>query len=697
MMSHADLLIEIGTEELPPKSLKILSEAFSSGICSGLEQRDIHYAIATPFATPRRLAVLIKGIATMQPDRDIEKRGPALTAAYDKTGNPTKAAEGFARSCGVEVSQLEKLETDKGSWLIYRSKQAGQATEGLLTEIIEQALAALPIPKRMRWADLDFEFVRPIHWVVILLGHHLVETKILGVASGRMTRGHRFHHPQPMEVTEPNDYAKLLEEKGWVIPLFSVRRERIKNLVEQAAEELNGDAVISEALLDEVTSLVEYPVPIVGAFDPKFLDVPAEALIAAMKEHQKCFHIVDKTGKLLPNFIAVSNIKSSQPDVVRTGNERVIRPRLTDAMFFWEQDKAKKLETRSETLKTVTFQNKLGSVFEKSARVATVAAAIAQSLGASESEAQRAALLSKCDLLTNMVNEFPELQGIMGEYYARHDGETENVAIALREQYMPRFWGDELPANPIGQALAIADKLDTLVGIFGIGQPPTGDKDPFGLRRAALGILRITIECQLPLNIEQLLQTAQTNFAPEIFKTAEGKTVAAANEVFDFMLERLRGYYQDKGIPYDTVDAVLACRPVSPADADVRIHGVQAFRQLPQAESLAAANKRIHNILKKVETSYPAQPSEIHFEEAAEKELFTQVQAVNQKITPFIQQGNYSAALQALATLREAVDTFFDKVMVMAENPTVRDNRLALLSQVQQLFLQIADISRLQG
>jgi glycyl-tRNA synthetase beta chain len=393
----------------------------------------------------------------------------------------------------------------------------------------------------------------------------------------------------------------------------------------------------------------------------------------------------------------VSNLRSLQPDVVRTGNERVIRPRLTDAMFFWEQDKAKKLETRSETLKTVTFQNKLGSVFDKSARVATLAAIIAQQLGASAEAATRAARLSKCDLLTNMVNEFPELQGIMGEYYARHDGEAENVAIALREQYMPRFWGDELPTNPIGQALAIADKLDTLVGIFGIGQPPTGDKDPFGLRRAALGTLRITIECKLPLNIQQLLQAAQANFAPEIFKTTDGKTLAAAEEVFDFTLERLRGYYQDQNIPFDTIDAVLACRPTAPADADLRIRGVQAFRQLPQAESLAAANKRIHNILKKVETSYPAQASEVHFEDDAEKALFAQVQAMNAQITPFIQQGNYTAALQILATLREAVDSFFDKVMVMAENPTVRDNRLALLAQVQQLFLQIADISRLQG
>jgi len=690
MSETRDLLIEIGTEELPPKALSNLSEAFSSGICRGLEQQGITYAIAEPFATPRRLAVIVKGVAVIQPDRHIEKRGPALTAAYDKNGQPTKAAQGFARSCGVEMQELETLETDKGSWLIHRSSQAGQATATLIPEMIEAALAALPIPKRMRWGNLPYEFVRPVHWVVILFGHQEIEAKILGIRSGRMTRGHRFHHPEPIELGQPADYIKLLEEKGYVFPVFSLRQEKVRLLVEEAADLIEGEAVIDPALLNEVTSLVEYPVAVTGCFDEKFLEVPAEALIAAMKGHQKYFHVLDKNGKLLPRFITLSNIASTQPHLVQAGNERVLRPRLADAAFFWNQDRAKSLESRLEQLKTVVFQNALGTLYDKSKRVAELTGSIAKQLGEDELQGIRAAQLAKCDLMTNMVGEFPELQGIMGEYYARHDGELESVAIALREHYMPRFWGDALPATHLGQALSIADKLDTLIGIFGIGQPPTGDKDPFGLRRAALSILRIMIECQLLLNLKDLLNTAQANYPAGIIAPP------SSEQVFDFMLERLRGYYQDQGIPYDSIDAVLACRPVNPFDIAQRIHGVQAFRQLSAAASLASANKRIHNILKKTEETYPTQADPTYFDHAAERLLYDQMESVNAGLNQLLNNGNYTAALESLANLREPVDNFFDNVMVMADNPTIRTNRLALLHSLRGLFLQIADISKLQ-
>lgn len=690
MSKTRDLLIEIGTEELPPKALQGLSEAFSSALCSGLEQQELGYNIAIPFATPRRLAVLIKGVATVQADRQIERRGPALTAAFAADGQPTKAALGFARSCGVEVTDLEKLETEKGVWLIHRSTQPGKATTTLIPETIEAALATLPIPKRMRWGNLPFEFVRPVHWVVILFGEEVIEANILGVQSGRETRGHRFHHPQPIALTKPSDYAKLLEKPGYVIPGFTTRRERVRMLLKNSAEEIDGEVVIDDALLNEVTSLVEWPVAITGQFEKKFLEVPSEALIATMKGHQKCFHLLNHQGQLLPRFITISNIESRQPEVVREGNERVIRPRLSDAAFFWEQDRKKSLESRLEQLKTVTFQNKLGHLYDKARRVAELSGTIAKQLEAEELQGIRAAQLSKCDLMTDMVGEFPELQGIMGEHYARWDQETEKVAIALREQYLPRFWGDRLPATTLGQALSIADKLDTLVGIFGIGKIPTGDKDPFGLRRAAISILRIIIECRLPLDIKQLLDNAQAAYPDDLLETQ------ASTQVFEFILERLRGYYQEQGFNLDSIEAVLTCRPTSPLDANQRIRGIEVFRQLPEAMSLATANKRIHNILKKAEDSFSSEPNPTYFHHIAERQLYDEMVAVNDKIAPLLKQGDYQTALQHLANLREAVDNFFDHVLVMDEDRTVRINRLSFLQKVRDLFLQVADISRLQ-
>ncbi|WP_353569957.1 glycine--tRNA ligase subunit beta [Candidatus Albibeggiatoa sp. nov. BB20] len=689
MANKRDLLIEIGTEELPPKALLTLSEAFSSGICSGLEQNQLNYLSATPFATPRRLAVHVKGVEEVQADREVERRGPALKAAYDKDGNPTKALQGFARSCGVEPDALETVETDKGQWLVFRSTQKGQQTEALIPDMINAALNALPIPKRMRWGDLDSEFVRPVHWLTILFGEQVVETEILSVKSGNATRGHRFHHPEPIIIKHPNEYVKTLEEQGKVFVVFSVRKDRVKNMVQASAEEVDGQAVIDPDLLNEVTSLVEYPMPIMGSFDKKFLDVPQEALISAMQGHQKYFPVVDDEGKLMPYFITVSNIDSSQPEVIKKGNERVIRPRFADAMFFWEQDKAHSLESRLESLKSVTFQHKLGSLYDKSKRVAKLAGEIAKQLGAEELQGIRAAQLSKCDLMSEMVGEFPELQGIMGEYYANHDGETKQVAVALREQYMPRFAGDLLPETILGQAVGIADRLDTLVGIFGIGQPPTGDKDPFGLRRAALSILRVCVESELPLNLKALLQQAQAGFTDNMIDAK------AHQQVFDFMLERLRGYAQDRGARYDSVDAVLSCRPDSPYDASLRMHSVEGFRALDAAASLASANKRIHNILKKSDDKLPETTDPTYFEHAAERALYDKLAEVQEVIAPLLKAGDYTQALENMAGLRESVDRFFDEVMVMAEDATVRANRLAFLQSVRHLFLQIADISKL--
>jgi len=688
MSEVRDLLIEIGTEEMPPKALQGLSEAFSSGLCSELEQAQLSYKIAIPFATPRRLAVLIKSVATMQADRQIEKRGPAIAAAF-KDGEPTKAALGFARSCGVNIADLDRLETKKGAWLLHRSTEAGKATATLIPEFITAALAALPIPKRMRWSDLPYEFVRPVHWVVILWGDEIIKANILGVSSGRETRGHRFHHPEPISLTTASDYPKQLEQQGHIIPAFMTRRERVRVLVEEAAEEIGGKAMIDDGLLNEVTNLVEWPVAITGAFDDKFLDVPSEALIAAMKNHQKYFHIVNSEGKLLPSFITISNIDSLQPEQVRAGNERVIRPRLSDAAFFWEQDRKNPLSSHFKQLETVIFQNKLGSLAAKSKRVAQLTGIIAKQLAADEAQGIRAGELSKCDLMTEMVGEFPELQGIMGEYYARHDKEIAGVAIALREQYLPRFWGDALPTTTLGQALSIADKLDTLIGIFGIGQSPTGDKDPFALRRAAISVLRIIIESGLALDLRQLLEQAEAAHS-----NLKAKTSA---QVFDFMLERLRAYYSDQNVNLDSITAVLTCRPSSPLDAAKRIRGIEAFRQLPEAMSLASANKRIHNILKKTTQAFPAEPDVKIFNHEAEKRLSAEMTTVSATIAPLLKTGDYQTALQHLASLREAVDHFFDHVMVMDEDRTVRTNRLAFLQQVRNLFLQIADISKLQN
>lgn len=691
MTKKRDLLIEIGTEELPPKALLKLSNAFTSGITEGLQKAELEFGAVESFATPRRLAVLIKELDEAQADKAVERRGPALTAAFDEDGNPTKATEGFARSSGTTVDQLEKFETDKGAWLVYRSTQAGQPTTALVPAILNDALHKLPIPKRMRWGDLNTEFVRPVHWVVLLFGDEVIDTEILSVTSGRDTYGHRFHHPAPIYLGEPAAYAPILETTGHVIANFADRREAIRAQVMEAAEQAGGKAVIDDDLLDEVTGLVEWPVAVVGSFEQRFLEVPPECLISAMKGHQKYFHLVDGNGKLMPNFITVSNIESSHPEYVRKGNERVIRPRLTDADFFWNQDCKKKLEDRIDSLKSVVFQQQLGTIYDKSQRVAAIAEKIARVINGNPAHASRAALLAKCDLMTEMVGEFPELQGIMGSYYASHDGEAAEVAAALDEQYMPRFAGDELPQGKTGQAVAIADKLDTLVGIFGIGQVPSGDKDPFALRRAALGALRIIIEQDLDIDLLEMLEhTAETNNG--LFDNNQ-----VIGQVFDFMMGRLKAYYHDAGVAQDTFEAVLAQRPTQPTDFDARLKAVTAFRQLAEAESLASANKRIGNILKKAEETIPENVNASLLQDEEEKALNNQVDDMTKTVSPLFASRDYEAALKQLAGLREAVDNFFDKVMVMDKDASIRANRLALLNRLRSLFLQVADLSHLQS
>ena len=693
MSDTRNLLIEIGTEELPPKALKRLSNAFTQGIESGLMKAELAHGRIASYASPRRLAVLIEDLVTTQADKEVERRGPAVKAAFDEDGNPTRAAIGFAKSCGTEVDQLETVETDKGAWLSFSSRQQGRATSSLIPEIVSESLDQLPIPKRMRWGSLKAEFVRPVHWLVLLFGDEVIDTEILSVKSGRETRGHRFHHPETIYLGEPEAYSPILESEGRVIADFSDRREAVRAQVMEIASTVGGTAVIDDDLLDEVTALVEWPVAILGNFEERFLDVPAECLISAMKGHQKYFHLVDGEGKLMPNFITLSNIESSDPDVVREGNERVIRPRLSDAEFFWNQDRKKRLEDHTESLKTILFQKKLGSLYDKTGRVTSLAATIAEAIGGDQAMAQRAAKLGKCDLMTEMVCEFPELQGIMGRYYAQLDNEDREVAIALEEQYMPRFAGDQLPETKTGQSISIAEKLDTLVGIFAIGQPPTGDRDPFALRRATLGTLRIIIEKELDLDLLQLLQQAAGGLS-NVDVTANEEVIS---QVFDFMMERLRNIYLDQQIAPDTFEAVLARRPSQPLDFNQRIHAVTTFRQLPEAESLAAANKRISNILKKTDESIPEVANTEKLLESAEKELASTLNTLTDEVAPLLADRNYTQALKKLAALREPVDNFFDDVMVMVEDTELRANRLALLSQLQGLFLKVADLSKLQG
>jgi len=692
-MPTRDLLIEIGTEELPPKALKSLSQSFTVGILKGLEAADLSFDQLIPYATPRRLAILVTSCDEKQEDKKVERRGPALNAAFDDEGCPTKAALGFAKSCGVKVDELDKIETDKGTWLGFNSEQKGETLQSLIPAIVHKSLDRLPIPKRMRWGDLKDQFVRPVHWAILLFGDEVIETEILSVKTGRETRGHRFHHADTIYIGEPTAYAPILETEGYVIAEFETRREAIRGQVLEIAKSVNGTAIIDDSLLDEVTSMVEWPQAVLGNFEEGFLDVPPEALVSAMKGHQKYFHLVDDDNKLMPHFITISNINSKDPDKVREGNERVIRPRLSDAEFFWKQDQKTQLVMHNETLKKVVFQSRLGSMFDKVVRIIELSVKIADITGLDVEQTKRTAQLCKCDLMTNMVGEFPDLQGTMGRYYAELEGEEKEVALAIDEHYMPRFSGDALPSTDAGKCVALADKIDSLVGLFGIGQPPSGDKDPFALRRAALGVLRILIEANLDLDLNVAIKNAIKNYTYQKSALAITETTQS---VYDFIMGRLKVYYVNEGYARDEIDAVLAIMPSRLNDCEKRLRALSAFRKLPEAESLTAANKRISNILKKSKDEIPDKCNTFILEHKDEKMLATVINDMIPELEPLFEENDYQGALLKLVGMRKYVDSFFDEVMVMTKDDILRVNRLALLDSVRNQFLRIADLSKLQ-
>jgi glycyl-tRNA synthetase beta chain len=690
MEGAQDLLIEIGTEELPPTALRKLSEAFADEVTRQLDAQGLVHGDVEPFATPRRLALLIREVATRQPDRESLRRGPAVKAAFDADGLPTKAALGFAKSCGVELSDLAREETDKGSWLLHRSTDPGQPTQDLLPAVVSNALGKLPIAKRMRWGSREVSFVRPIHWICVVFGDAPVPGSILGVDIGNYTYGHRFHDPQPITIASPADYVASLR-RAHVEPDFAARRASIGAQVAALASSIQGTSSMPEDLLDEVTALCEWPVALLGHFDEAFLEVPPEVLIETMQQHQKYFAVRAHDGSLLPYFVTISNIESTSPETVRAGNERVIRPRFSDARFFWEQDLRVPLLERCSGLTHVVFQHKLGSLADKSERVAGACRRIAELLGYDPMLAERAAQLAKCDLVSAMVGEFAGLQGTMGRYYAVHSGEDPCVCAAMEEQYLPRQAGDRLPASDCGRVLALADKLDTLVGIFAIGERPTGVKDPYGLRRAAIGVLRILIETPLALDLRFLIEDAAVAYPTEI------RASTAVTDTYGYVMERLRGYYAERGIESDAVDAVMAVDASKPSDFDRRVRAVTEFSGLEAAASLASANKRIANILKKAEVEIVDAPvQQALLAEPAELTLAERVEALRAGVAPLLNVGDYSGALTALAELRPDVDRFFDEVMVMADDSALRANRLALVQSVRELFASIADISRLR-
>ncbi len=689
MSDKQDLLIELGTEELPPKALKKLSQAFTGGVVNGLKKIGFEVNEVQSFAAPRRLAILLKDIAAAQPDRNVERKGPALKAAYDADGKPTKAVVGFARSCGVEVDALQQLETDKGVWLVFKATEKGKQLDELIESIINQSLAKLPIPKRMRWGNNDVEFVRPVHWLVLMYGEKVIDASVLGLKSSAKTFGHRFHAPGEISLNNAADYQQVLLSQGFVIADFEQRKQKIKQQVLESVKSLAAEAVIDDDLLDEVTALNEWPIAVMGEFDEIYLQVPDEALIKTMQDNQKYFPVRDSAGKLKNYFVTISNIDSKSPEKVKQGNERVVRPRLADAKFFWEQDQKQPLEDFNRALENVVFQVKLGTLAEKTARVSKLAADIAEQLNANLDYVKRAALLSKCDLMTDMVGEFASLQGVMGKRYAQQAGEAAEVAEALDEQYQPRGASDDTASSATGQILSISDKLDTLVGIFAIGEKPTGEKDPYALRRASLGVLRTIIERQLDLDLKQLIKKSA-----ELLQSKIDATKVEA-EVFDYIIERLRAYYLDRGVSADVFDAVSALSPSRPLDFDKRIKAVSAFRELSEAESLAAANKRVGNILKKSKLASDLSVDESLLSEVAEKNLYQTLSALSQKVEPLFDAGDYEAALSELSSLRDPVDAFFDSVMVMVDDEAIKNNRIALLNTMNQLFLRAADLSRL--
>lgn len=689
-----NFLIELGTEELPPKALRSLAEAFAANFEAGLKAADLAHQGVKWYATPRRLALKVAALDEGQADKIVEKRGPAIASAFDADGNPTKAAQGWARGNGITVEQAERLKTDKGEWLLHKQSVKGQPVQELVVELAAKALAGLPIPKAMRWGNSDIQFIRPVKTLTILLGDELVEGSILGVASARTIRGHRFMGESEFTIDSADQYPAILEERGKVMADYDARKAIILADAQKAAQEVGGTADLEDELVEEVTSLVEWPVVLTAKFEQEFLNVPSEALVYTMKGDQKYFPVYDQEKNLLPNFIFVTNIESKEPRHIIEGNEKVVRPRLADAEFFFNTDRKRPLIDRLPELEQAIFQKQLGTIKDKTDRITELAGYIAEQIGADVEKSQRAGLLAKCDLMTSMVFEFTDTQGVMGMHYATHDGEDAQVALALYEQYMPRFAGDDLPSTDVSASVAMADKLDTLVGIFGIGQAPKGS-DPFALRRAALGILRIIVEKDYNLDLVDLVAKAQSLFALE-----DGSTkLTNANvdtDVIDFMLGRFRAWYQDEGFSVDIIQAVLARRPTKPADFDKRVKAVSHFRELDAAESLAAANKRVGNILAKFDGELAQEIDLALLQEDAEKVLAEKVEILAEALEPVFIAGNYQEALSRLAELREPVDAFFDGVMVMADDEALKINRLTLLNKLRNLFLDIADISLLQ-
>ncbi|MEH6531112.1 MAG: glycine--tRNA ligase subunit beta [Photobacterium frigidiphilum] len=688
-MTERNFLIELGTEELPPKALRTLAEAFSSNFEAELKTAALVHQGIEWFATPRRLALKVTALATGQADSVVEKRGPAISAAFDAEGNPTKAAQGWARGNGITVEQADTLKTEKGEWLLYKQEVKGKPAQELLSGLAAAALAKLPIPKPMRWGNNEIQFIRPVKTLTMLLGDELIEGNILGADSARIIRGHRFMGEAEFTIDNADQYPAILEERGKVMANYEARKAIILEGAKKAALEVGGIADLEDELVEEVTSLVEWPVVLTASFEENFLNVPTEALVYTMKGDQKYFPVYDAEGNLIPKFIFVTNIESKDPRQIIEGNEKVVRPRLADAEFFFKTDRKRPLVDRLPELETAIFQKQLGTIKDKTDRITELAGYIAEKIDADVTNAKRAGLLAKCDLMTSMVFEFTDTQGVMGMHYARHDGEAEDVALALYEQYMPRFAGDELPSTGVSAAVAMADKIDTLVGIFGIGQAPKGS-DPFALRRAALGVLRIIVEKGYNLDLVDLIAKARAQFGDKL------TNANVEDEVIDFMLGRFRAWYQDEGHSVDVILAVLALRPTQPADFDKRVKAVSHFRSLDAAESLAAANKRVGNILAKFDGELPLAVDSSLLVEDAEKALAEKVEAMIAALAPVFAEGNYQQALSELATLREPVDAFFDNVMVMADDEKLKVNRLTMLSLLRNEFLKVADISLVQ-
>lgn len=692
MSQREDFLVEIGTEELPPKALRSLMQAFGEKLLSGIDDARLEHGDVKTFSSPRRLALLVEALADRQADRRIEQKGPPTKIAFDKDGKPTAAAEAFAKKCGVAVSELARNKTDKGEWLAYESLEAGKTVTDLLPGIVEAALAALPIPRRMRWGAGEAEFVRPVHWIVMLHGSKVIDASVMGIRAGKLSQGHRFHSGGPVTISSPSSYLDTLEKDGYVIADFERRRDMVRTGVDAAAAEAGGVVVDGESLYDEVAALVEWPVPVLGSFDEAFLKLPREAVVSTLTGHQRYFPIADDDGGLLPKFVTVANLESKDPEQVRDGNERVIRPRLADAAFFWDSDRKHSLASREDKLRDVVYQQGLGNLYEKSQRISAITKWLADALGHDGENLVRAAALAKCDLLTGMVGEFPELQGTMGRYYAAADGEPEAVAAAIGEHYQPRFAGDALPETLDGQLLSIADKLDTLAGIFSLGKKPSGNRDPFGLRRAALGIVRMLVESGIDVDLKALIAAA-------VAVQPQGKIAQAeiAADLYAFITDRLRRYFLDRdaGLASETFDSVMVRHPASLLDFDRRLAAVQTFARLEQAESLAAANKRIANILKKADRPSDLRIDQKLLHDDAELALFSALNSAREKVAPLLAARAYAESLNELADLRDPVDRFFDDVMVMADDDAIRDNRLALLGELRALFLDVADISRL--